>query len=138
MHTVLLMTRPSDPIDPRNRMTRSPNCPNNIEKEEVSIAEAGTCGTCAWGFYRTDAEGHQPGEPVEGLELSPVYSGQQPAGYKAQCGSVRLMTDKDGRVGAVRKVGGEDRFFAGIKGNWAFDRYTRTHTLTAEPQKAVA
>lgn len=131
MRTVLSM--PSDPADPRYRAPRSPDCPNDITREGDEILaralsdKAGLCGLCAWGFYSMYAEGHQAGEPIHGLTLIPVLTGEGYAGYKAQCGRVKLYRDQDGRIGAVKCVSGEERFFPGITGNWAFERYMREH-----------
>ena len=131
----LLHSMPSNPTDPRFRAPRSPDCPNDITREEVArqsnggttIPQAGLCGLCAWGFHTMESSEHQPGESVEGLALTPLLSEGGHAGYKAQCGRVKLYMDNQGRVGAVRTVGGEERFFPGIEGNWAFERYRRAH-----------
>jgi hypothetical protein len=50
-------TMPSDTTDPRNRLVRSPNCPNDIRREgdEVPDETKGTCGSCAWGFYSMES-----------------------------------------------------------------------------------
>lgn len=106
-------TRPSDENDPRHRLVRSPHCPNSMSMDP-------TCGNCAWGFYTKEGAGE--GEHMGELELTPLH-----AGYNSQCGQVMLFRDKHGRVGAVR----ENRFFPGIRGNEAFERY-----LTQNPRLA--
>lgn len=122
MHTVLSM--PSNPADPRFRLPRSDDCPNDIKPEEVRVEKAGLCGFCAWGFYRMEAEGPQRGESTAELTLTRVEDDRgTPLGYKAQCGKVELYRDQNGRIGALRKVRGESRFFPGIDGNWAYERY---------------
>lgn len=127
--TVLLMTKPSDPIDPRFRLPRSPECPNDAPAKVVEQGLAGTCGQCAWGFYTSTSPLPGKGESVEGLVLTPVMQqgSQQQLGYKARCGRVRVFRDQDNRVGAVRRVGGEERFFPAIAGNWAAERYKERH-----------
>lgn len=124
------------PRDRRLEETRSPNCPNDISREGddtralAAASGAGKCGGCAWGFFRFDAEGHQRGESIQDLELTRLATTDgRSAGYRSQCGSVELYQDQAGRIGAIRSIEGERRFFPGIKDNWAFERFTRTTTL---------
>jgi hypothetical protein len=125
VNTVLSM--PSNPKDARFRAPRSKDCPNDISQEEaapsVPAPKAGLCGFCAWGFYSMESSGQQQGEDPKGLGLVAVLRDGKQAGYKAQCGKVALYQDASGRVGALRKASDENRFFPGIKGNWAYERY---------------
>ncbi len=105
----VVLLKPSDAVDPRNRLVRSPHCPNRKSADP-------TCGTCAWGFYTKEGEG--AGENAAPLTLVPLQ-----AGYKSQCGSVNLYRDEFGRVGALR----DNRFYPGITGNEAFERYVGEH-----------
>lgn len=123
-----LNSRPSDSDDPRYALPRSPHCPNDAPVKVVEQGIAGTCGHCAWGFYNMDDKGHQPGEDASTLDLIPIVDeGGAQMGYKARCGKVNICKDEDGRVGALRRIDGEDRFFPGIKGNWAYERYLERH-----------
>lgn len=124
---VVLSTKPSDAEDPRYRLTRSPECPNDAPAQAALGKEAGTCGFCAWGFYTMASAGHQQGEDLQELDLERVNDGEARAGYKAQCGMVKLYRDNQGRIGAVREIDGQERFFPGLKGNWAFERYLTRH-----------
>lgn len=112
---------PSDPEDPRNRIVRAKDCPNRLTEDH-------TCGSCAWGFYTKTGVG--AGESADTHSLTPLN-----AGYKSQCGRVKLFADEEGRVGAVR--GG--RFFPGIPGNEAYELYTAKHPeLLARAARASA
>ncbi|HUO50511.1 MAG TPA: hypothetical protein VMU25_03050 [Candidatus Paceibacterota bacterium] len=103
----------SQTTDHRERVVRSPHCPNRTH----------TCKSCAWGFLTPDGPGK--GENNAGLALEELHMG-----YRSECGSVQLYRDAQGRIGAVRN----GRFFPGIPGNFAYERY-----LTENPQlkKAV-
>ena len=127
--TVLLATKPSDAVDPRFRLPRSPECPNDAPADIVKQGLAGTCGQCAWGFYTSNSPLPGEGESVGDLGLTPVMKqgSSEQLGYRARCGKVSIVRDKQGRVGAVRKVGGEERFFPSIDGNWAAVRYHERH-----------
>ena len=123
MHSVL--------SDPRTRTVRSPNCPNDIRRDEDDTGKkqrAGLCGSCAWGFFTFDSAFAQTGEPVRGLKLrKAVFANGGRAGYKSQCGRVELYFDQHGRLGALRDSDGVPGFFPGIVGNFAFERYLRAH-----------
>ena len=123
------MTKPSDPNDPRFMLPRSSECPNDAPAKIVEQGLAGTCGQCAWGFYTQDSPIPGRGEAISTLSLTPVLKdgSQEQLGYKARCGKVSVYRDQDGRVGAVRKIGGEERFFPAITGNWAAERYAERH-----------
>lgn len=123
----VLSTKPSDAADPRFYLPRSPHCPNDAPATIVAKGLAGTCGHCAWGFYTMESAGAQPGECPDRLGLVPVEENGSQLGYNARCGKVTLYRDKQGRVGALRNVGGQSRFFPGIEGNWALDRYIGLH-----------
>jgi hypothetical protein len=127
-------TKPSDPHDPRFRLVRSPNCPNDIRREDGQVPDErhGTCGSCAWGFYTMESDEHGAGEDPSTLELSPVFLDGKHAGYRSQCGGVKLYRDARGRIGALKEVDGVRRFFPGIKGNWAFERYLKKHPALLE------
>lgn len=120
---------PSDIADPRNRLVRSPNCPNDIRREgdEVPDETKGTCGSCAWGFYSMESPVPSVGEDPFALELTQLLADDAPMGYKAQCGSVTLYRDQSGRIGALREVEGGARFFPGDPENWAFKRYLKNN-----------
>lgn len=128
----VLSTKPSDPGDPRFRLPRSPECPNNAPADIVAQGKAGTCGSCAWGFYTMESQGHGRGEDPSGLSLKPAVGndGVQ-LGYKSRCGRVELFRDAKGRVGALKKIGEEERFFPAIKGNWAAERFLAAHGVAA-------
>lgn len=127
--TVLLMTRPSDREDPRFRLPRSPECPNDAPAKIVEQGLAGTCGQCAWGFYTEDSPFPGRGEPADTLTLEPVLKdgSSEQLGYRARCGKVNVFRDQHGRVGAVRKIAGQERFFPALEGNWAAERYAERH-----------
>lgn len=122
-------TKPSDPTDPRFRLVRSPNCPNDIRREEGETPDErrGTCGSCAWGFYTMASDQHGVGEDPSPLGLTPIFLDGAHAGYRSQCGGVKLYRDNAGRIGALKEVDGSARFFPGISGNWAFERYLNKH-----------
>lgn len=128
MNVLLMTTRPSDPEDPRFLLPRSPECPNGAPADIVAKGIAGTCGTCAWGFYTMESKVHGEGEIAAGLALEPALdqSGQQ-LGYKSRCGKVTIFRDKEGRIGALKKIEGEERFFPALNGNWAAERYFANH-----------
>lgn len=131
----VLLTKPSDRADPRFRLPQSPHCPNDAPASVVAQGLAGTCGTCAWGFYTMEAGGHQQGENATDLGLIPVVNDEGRMGYRARCGKVALYRDNRGRVGPTRTIAGEKKFFPGIKGNWAYERYTERNPELME--KAV-
>lgn len=128
----VLSTRPSDPGDPRFFLPRSPECPNNAPADVVAKGEAGTCGSCAWGLYTMDSPEHGRGEDAAGLSLKPAL-GQDGVqlGYKSRCGRVSVFRDAEGRLGALKKIDGEERFFPAIKGNYAAERYLAAHPVPA-------
>ncbi|MFW6209936.1 MAG: hypothetical protein ACOC4E_00400 [Patescibacteria group bacterium] len=105
-------------------VTRSPNCPNSgitptDPPEPIAVLKQrkhGLCGFCAWGFVTFAGKGK--GEDPTDLGLTPLD-----AGYRSECGTVELYRDRDGRVGALRN----GRFFPGIEGNVAFERYKQAH-----------
>jgi hypothetical protein len=118
--------------DWRQRVTRSPACPNSapagISADAVKTeSKTGLCGHCAWGFHTMDAPGHQTGEDPAGLRLRTATENGTAAGYRSECGDVTLYVDKDDRVGALREIEGKQRFFPGIGGNFAYERYLREH-----------
>lgn len=113
-------------------LPRSPHCPNDAPAEIVAQGLAGTCGKCAWGFYKEESVGHQQGQSTHSLHLVPLIDKGKRMGYKARCGSVQLSRDQNGTIGAIRKIDGEDRFFAGISDNWAFKRYIQIHPIQSE------
>jgi hypothetical protein len=101
-----LATIPSDVLDPRNALPRSPHCPGGCGGPKATA-----CVDCAWGFYTPEGPGI--GEVV----MQPLIA--LSVGYKSQCGRVALHRDQDGRIGALR--GG--KFFPGITSNSAYERY---------------
>ncbi len=114
--------------DMRLRTVRSPHCPNDVrDTDGEEDDKRGTCGSCAWGFYNMESPLPQAGEDPAMLALTPISEGEAPAGYRSQCGTVTLYRDTSGRVGALRDIDGAQRFFAGIKDNWAYERYLRAH-----------
>lgn len=123
----MFSTLPSDPKDPRFLRPASADCPNEIRPDEalaLNRSDIGTCGHCAWGFYTPESSQHQLGESVANLGLMPAQGkdGAQ-AGYTSRCGKVRLFRDNHGRIGAMRRVGGEDRFFPGVEEKFAHERF---------------
>ncbi len=115
---------PGESADLRFRSVRSPHCPNDVrDTDEEPDEEKGKCGSCAWGFYRMDSPDPQVGIDPTQLSLVPIMTDEAPAGYSSQCGKVMLYRDKEGRIGALREVHGVQRFFPGIVGNWAYERY---------------
>ena len=132
MHEAIVLFIPkagqSGNADARMRTVRSPHCPNDVrDTDEEEDDKRGTCGSCAWGFYTMESPLPEAGEDPAPLSLSPIVSGDAPAGYRSQCGTVTLYRDASGRVGALREMNGEQRFFAGITGNWAYERYLRAN-----------
>lgn len=114
--------------DHRTRKVRSPNCPNDItdEPDVASEGQMGQCGTCAWGFFTLESALPKTGEHAENLRLVPArLKDGSHAGYKSQCGLVSLYFDDAGRLGALRNICGEARFFPAIAGNWAVERFLK-------------
>lgn len=131
-------SRPSDSGDPRYVLPRSPHCPNDAPAHIVAQGVAGTCGHCAWGFYSLETQGHGEGEPANNLHLSSVVDEQGKwLGYKARCGKVNIVHDIAGRIGALRTVNGEQRFFPGSASNWAYQRYVARHPILARISKVA-
>lgn len=102
--------------DHRERVVRSPHCPNRIDRDGGSKV-SGTCKGCAWGFFTPDGKG--VGEDLSNLQLTPLDDNGQRAGYESDCGTVELSTDQHGRLGAERN----GRFFPAIENNPATKRF---------------
>jgi hypothetical protein len=93
------------------RIPSSARCPQ-------SRSAVPTCAGCAWGIVTPQGVG-------QGERIAPSAQLIVIGGYNSSCGRVAVAQDDRGRTGAIRG----NRFFPGIQGNEAYERYLAEESL---------